>query len=269
MLETRVSAWVACIAAVALSLLPVRPSSAAGSLEEIIDCWQKSLPPSAHGGFVMTWKSGKGEERKIEGEYWSSQPADSGRKVIVASKGGAAGRPAAYLFSEGDEIGDAWIATPAEPVARHAHSHEGELFGTDLTFEDFARFARILYPGQIRRLDDTAVEGRPAFVIQVTPAPDEGSAYERILTALDKEWCVVLRRECFEAGFDGGRAPRKVMTAVPTAVKRENGFARATAAVMTDAKDGSETRVELVDLSLDAKLPEGFFAPEKLGEKLK
>ena len=266
MLGNRVSPWVACAVAFALSLLPAHPSGAAGSLGEVIDCWQKSLPPSAHGGFVLTWKNGKGEERRIEGNYWGEQPQDGPRRVIVASTGHTGGKPAAYLFSEGDEIGDAWIWTPGQTSPRHMHSHEGELFGTDITLEDFAR---ILFPGQLRRLDDTTLDGRPAYVIQTTPAPDEGSQYERIVSALDKEWCVVLRRECFETGFEGGKVARKVLSSDPTAVKHEHGYARATGALLKDAKDGSETRVELVDLSLDAKLPDGFFAPEKLGEKVK
>ena len=58
------------------------------SIEEVIDCVLKSLPPSAQGAFVLDWRSAKGEERKIEGRYWSEQPEDSARKVIVASSNG-------------------------------------------------------------------------------------------------------------------------------------------------------------------------------------
>jgi hypothetical protein len=267
-----VSTGFAFATALILALAPLRVSAEDHlSLEEVIDCWSKSLPPSAHGGFTLTWKSGKGEERKIEGLYWAEQPKEGGRNVIIASKGDAAGKPAAYLVREGDEIGEVWIATPQAPTAKKviARGADGELYGTDITFEDFARFARMLFPGQLRRLDDAVVEGRQTYVIQTRPAPDEGSEYSNIVSALDKEWCVILRRECFETSYQDGKVARKVITSDPKAVKREGGFARATHAVMTDAKDGSETHVELVDLTLDAKLAPEFFAPEKLAEKLK
>jgi hypothetical protein len=272
MLKRNVASGFALVAALVLSLAPVRARAQEHlSLEEVIDCWSKSLPPSAHGGFTLTWKSGKGEERKIEGYYWAEQPKDAGRNVIIASKGEAGGKPAAYLIREGDEIGEVWVATPQAPTAKKviARGEAGELYGTDITFEDFARFARMLFPGQLRRLDDAVVEGRQTYVVQTRPAPDEGSEYSNIVSALDKEWCVVLRRECFETSYEGGKVARKVITSDPKAVKHEQGYARATRAVMTDAKDGSETHVELVDLTLDAKLIPEFFAPEKLAEKLK
>lgn len=235
-------------------------------MEEVIDCVLKSLPPSAHGKFVLDWRSAKGDERKVLGQYWSEQPAEGARKVIVASSPGGAGTHAAYLFSEGDAIGEAWIWTPEQDAAKRVVTRgaAGEMFGTDVSFEDFARFARINFPGQLRRLDDAAIDGRKVYVVETRPAPDSGSEYSRIVSSLDKELCVVLRREGYDAGFEGGAKPRKVLSVDPKDVKREGGFGRATKALLDDRRDGSQTRLELVDLTLDAKLPDAFFTPENL-----
>jgi hypothetical protein len=241
------------------------------SIEEVVNCAVRSLPPSAHGEFVLHFRSAKGEEREVEGKYWAEQPVDGARKVVVASSGGESGRRAAYLFSEGDSVGEVWLWKPGQSGARRiqARGAEGELFGTDLSLEDFARFARISFPGQLRRLDDATVSGRPVYVVETKPAPGSGSEYQRIVTSVDKEFCVILRRECYQAGFNDGAKPRKLLSVDPKDVKHEQGFARATSALLQDLRDGSQTTVKLVDLNLDAKLAEGFFTPENLAEATK
>jgi hypothetical protein len=265
----------ACV--LALSMAVVASPGAANaaepehlSLEEVLDCVLKSLPPSATGTFTLDWRSAKGEERKVEGRYWSEQPGDSARKVIVASKDGGAG-PMAYLFSEGDAVGEAWLWTPAQPAARRvvARGAEGEMFGTDVSFEDFARFARINFPGQIRRLPDAEIGGRAVYVVETRPAPDAGSEYSRIVSSLDKELCVVLRREGYETGFEDGAKPRKIVSVDPKDVKREGAFGRATLATLDDRRDGSRTRLALVDASVDAHLSDSFFTPENLPATVK
>jgi len=240
-------------------------------MEEVLDCVLRSLPPSVHGRFVMIHEHADGKQRTVDGEYWAETPQDSGRRVVVASRGGPAGARAAYLFREGDTIGEVWRWTPAHGDAQliHARGSEGELFGTDINLEDFARFARISFPGQLRRLEDAEIGGRPVFVVETHPAPDSGSEYQRIVSSIDKAWCTVLRRESFESTFEGGAKPSKVLTVDPKDVKQEKGFARATRATLADNRDGSQTRVQLEDLSVDQKLPADFFTPGKLAQAVK
>ena len=266
MFRTLTSSAITAMLAIILALGPADASRSQGPMQEVIDCVLRSLPPSAHGQFVLDWRGAKGDERKVLGSYWSEQPAAGARKVIVASSGSGSGTRAAYLFSEGDAIGEAWIWTPKEDRARRvvASGAEAEMFGTDVSFEDFARFARINFPGQLRRLDDAAIDGRPVYVVETKPAPDVGSEYSRIVTSLDKELCVVLRRDCYDTAFEGGAKPRKVLRVDPKDVKREGGFGRATKALLEDRRDGSQTRLALTDLSLDAKLSDSFFTPENL-----
>ena len=270
MLRVTPTAPLFVVLAIVFALAPGRAALGA-SIEEVVDCAVRSLPPAAHGAFVLRWRSAKGEEREVKGKYWAEQPAEGARKVIVASSGGEAGARAAYLFSEGDAVGELWRWTPDQSDARRivARGSEGELFGTDLSFEDFARFARISFPGQLRRLDDGTVAGRPVYIVETKPPPDSGSEYSRIVTSVDKELCVILRRESYQAGFAGGERPRKLLSVDPKDVVREKGFARATNALLQDQQDGSQTRVQLVDLDLEAKLPQGFFTPENLAETAK
>ena len=259
--------WLALL----LALAPAEAARAAGSMNEVIDCALRSLPPSVRGRFVLTWRSAKGEGRVIEGQYWGEQPNQGMRRVIVASTGARSTDTAAYLFSEGDRVGEAWRWTPYQPSPRRIEpdSPDGELFGTDVDFEDFARFARFMFPGQLRRLPDGSIDGRQVYVVETKPSPDSGSRYERLVSSVDREWCVILRREGYEADFKGGAEPTKVMSASPNDVKIVNGFARVTRATLRDLRDGSQTRAELVDLELEAVLPEGFFEPRNLANAVK
>jgi hypothetical protein len=261
----------------ALTLCVVFPFAAARaaepalSIEEVLDCVLKSLPPSVTGTFVLDWKSAKGEQRKIEGKYWSEEPSDSGRRVVVASTGADPAGRSAYLFSEGEAIGEAWLSTAAQPEARRVavKGAEGEMFGTDVSLEDFARFARISFPGQVRRHPDGEIGGRTVYVVETRPASDAGSEYSRIVTSLDKELCVPLRRECFETAFENGEKPRKVLSVDPKDIKREGAYGRATRVTLDDRRDGSQTRLELSDTSLDARLPDSFFTPGNLPATVK
>lgn len=266
--ETR---WIFFALSFLVSLAPVSVSRAAGPINEVIDCALRSLPPSVHGRFVLNWRSAKGEERRVEGQYWGEQPTLGQRRVIVASSGSEPGARAAYLFTEGDRIGELWRWLPGQGGARRiqALGSDGELFGTDVDFEDFARFARFLFPGQLRRLDDAVIGGRIVYVVETRPSPNSGSEYQRLLSSVDKDWCVILRREGYDAEFEGGTSPRKVLSADPNDVKHEAGFARVTKALLQDRRDGSETRVQLEDLDLAAELPDDFFVPERLEELAK
>ncbi|MGH9886485.1 MAG: outer membrane lipoprotein-sorting protein [bacterium] len=265
------SSLVLAFAFALVSLAPAAAFAAGGSMEEVLDCVLKSLPPSVHGKFVLTHTHADGKAQVINGEYWSESPEDSGRRVVVASTGGPAEARAAYLFREGDTIGQAWRWTPKMTTAQRIESKgsDDELFGTDVTLEDFARFARINFPGKLRRLDDAEIGGRSVFMVETTPAPDAGSDYSKLISAIDKGWCVVVRRESFETAFEGGAKPNKVMTVDAKDVKVDQGFARVTSALLSDMRDGSTTRAQLQDLSLDAKLPADFFTPEKLAQAVK
>jgi hypothetical protein len=189
---------------------------------------------------------------------------------VIASPDAWDGKAGAYLFSEGDALGEAWAWKQGDAQATRvpAHSPEAFVFHTDVAFEDFARFARIVAPGQIRRLPDTSIGGRYVFVLETRPGPDARSIYERVITSIDREWCTPLRREGYSPAFEKGERPVRVMTIDPKDVKLEKGFARVQRARLEDNSDGSSTIVKLEDLSIGDPLPESFFTPEHLPQTL-
>jgi hypothetical protein len=242
----------------------------AHSLEQVMDCFVKGIPPSAHGRFALTHVHQGVSEHTASGQYWAELPETGARKVLIASPDAWDGKAGAYLFSEGDALGEAWAWKHGDPKPARvqAHSPEAFVFHTDVSFEDFARFARIVAPGQIRRLPDTSIGGRYVFVLETRPGPDARSIYDRVITSIDKEWCTPLRREGYSPAFEKGERPVRVVTIDPQDVKVEKGFARVQRALLEDNSDGSKTIVKLEDLELGEKLPDAFFTPENLPKAL-
>lgn len=243
-----------------------RPAGAAGSIAEVADCAASNLPPSAHGLAKLVTKSADGAERTLEVDYWSRTAEPGSRKIVIARRSAPEDVIGAYLFSDGDAIGEVWAFTRADGKARRitATGPDARLFGSSMSLEDFARFARVVFPGQVRRLDDALIGGRKVYVIETKPAPDAGSEYARIVTSIDREWCMILRRESFDPSFEKGARARKIYRVEPKDVRVDGKFANAKRARQDDAKDGSSTQMEVLELELPAKVDDAFFSPDAL-----
>jgi hypothetical protein len=265
-----VSALARVVLALAVSVAPVAAAQESGSLEAVMDCFVKGIPPSSHGRFALTHVHPGISEHTASGEYWAELPETGARKVVIASPDAWNGKAGAYLFSEGDALGEAWAWKQGEAKARliPAKSDEAYVFHTDVSFEDFARFARIVAPGQIRRLPDAKIGDRPVYVVEIKPGPDARSNYTRVVSSIDQEWCAPLQREGYSDAFEKGARPLHVTRVDPKDVKLEKGFARVQRARLDDNGDGSHTIVKIEDLSIGDPRPESFFTPEHLPQTL-
>jgi len=240
--------------------------AATGSIQEVVDCALRNLPPSAHGVAKLVTRASDGSEKAVEVDYWSHQPDLGARQIVIARRAASSGEVAAYLFSDGDAIGEAWAYAKGQAKAQRITTRgvEVRLFGSAVSLEDFARFARVAFPGKVRRLDDAEIGGRKVYVVETTPGPDSGSEYARIVTSIDREWCAILRRESFDPSFENGSRPRKTYSVEPADVRVDGKFANPRRARLEDAKDGSSTQMEVLSLELPAAVDDTFFSPDAL-----
>jgi outer membrane lipoprotein-sorting protein len=258
--------WLGALASALLAVLVLdEPSVQAQGLEEVYDCASRNLPPAAHAHAQLVTSRG-GKSRTVDVEYWSRTSPEGTRNVVVARQKAPKGEIAAYLVSDGDAIGEAWTYTPAKKKPERLELKGGEvrMFGTNVTLEDFARFGRVLFPGQVRRMADADVGGRQAYVVETKPSPGGGSEYSRIVTSIDKEWCSIVRRESYEARFEKAAKPRKLYSVEPADMKVQGGFSTPLRARLDDAKDGSSTTVQVTELELPAQLDDAQFTPDAL-----
>jgi Outer membrane lipoprotein-sorting protein len=243
------------------------PLARAASLSEVVDCAVGNLSPTAHrSGVFVTRASANAPERTIEWEYWALQPDQGLRKVMIARKGAADGEVAAYLFQDGDAVGETWQYVKGQAKAERLRltGEQARLFGTNFSLEDYARTARVVFPGQVRQLPEATLDGRAVYVVETRPAPASKSEYERLVTSIDKERCTVLRRESYDDQFEGGKRARKVYAVAPDGVAADGKFFTPVRTQLDDAKDGSETRIVVEKFDLPANLDPKSFTPEAL-----
>ncbi len=103
-------------------------------------------------------------------------------------------------------------------------------------------------------------EGRPVFVIEARPEPGTNSAYEKVVSHIDRETCVPLRMEFYEAGAK----PRKVLSVDPTSLSREGDIWVAKRITMTDLREQGESLLELKSVKLDVEIPDREFTRARL-----
>ncbi len=89
--------------------------------------------------------------------------------------------------------------------------------------------------------------------MESTPAGGPGaSAYEVVLSVVDKETCVPLRTELYETN----RRLRKILTINPQELRREGSVWIAHELLMRDLLDESETRLIILSQKPTARFPE-------------
>jgi len=145
-------------------------------------------------------------------------------------------------------------------VRRVASRSNGGLFGTDFSYDDFENWRSFQRTGKAERLPDAVVAERAVYVVSTVPTSQEVSAYEKIVTSVDRETCVVLQVDSFEPG---GRL-RKVLRADPKKVQQVGEFNIAGALELEDVIDQTHTKVKVDEVKLDVDLPDGRFRPADL-----
>ena len=144
----------------------------------------------------------------LRGEW---KRAESGRSRIVLR-----------VLAPGDERGNAFLIIPRQgrpsELFRYLPENEkvqqismraavGQLFGSDFSYEDFRRIQNLARSANAKLLAEVEVDGRVAWQIETRPKPEDGSAYTRIVSAIDKERCVPLRVQFYR----GQAEPSKLL----------------------------------------------------------
>ena len=137
----------------------------------------------------------------------------------------------------------------------------GELFGTDLSYQDMERLYGLNRPGQWKRLADGMNEGQPTFVLETRPIAGPGATYGRIESHIDQESCVVLKSNLFDRTLQ----LRKIFTALPAEIRKEDEVWVAHDVLMSDLRDETQTRVVIESVEDHAPIPD---LPRSVRERL-
>ncbi len=232
------------------------------SLEEIEECVRDNTPEKTSRQ-VVTFRAVDhvGEETVSNAEIWW-QKFDAGDRALVSFYAPPNLRGSSLLLIQKEKRADMFMYLPELRKTRrvNARTLHGSMFGTDFSYEDFERLQGFTEDPDTTLLPDDRIEGRVVHVLDIRPAPEEDSQYERITTFVDRERCVPLRVELFEKGD----RLAKVLTTPPDRVTREGSVWVPRVARLDDREHGSHTVLTVDEIEVDAEIPRKLFSEREL-----
>lgn len=235
---------------------------------EVTDCIKSNVPEQSSVQLVeFTSYDRIGGDRVSRAKIFAKKlEMNAQRRVLMRFTRPLEIRGSAFLAIEMDAGSpDMFLYTTAIRKVKRVTGQSGgaSLFGTDLSYEDFAQWQGLNQPSEKRRLPDETIAEREVYVIESVPAPNADSSYERVVSFIDKQTCVALKTESFEKGD----TPRKVLTAEPESLIEEGGIWFATEVLMRDLRDETRTVVLVEDVEVDRAIKDREFSVSELGKR--
>ena len=138
-----------------------------------------------------------------------------------------------------------------------------DMMETDFSYEEFSYLQSIASNSETARIEDQDIDGRPAYVLQTTPAEDT-SVYSRILTFVDQEQCVPVRTQFIAPNGE----VRKEMVATREEIKPIGDRFVPHHIVMHDREKQTRTELTVSDVEIDTEIGDGLFNPRSMGKAL-
>ena len=198
---------------------------AVATAQEIQQCVQQNFPDDS---MIQTIKMVSvdrlGVERVLEAEMWWQKNQDTRLSTVLMTFDNPPElRGASVLIIEKKPQNDMFMFLPELGKTRRITSQmvQGNMMGTDYSYEDFQRLQGLITSLDSKRLPDETIADRKAFVTESTPA-DSSSEYSRIRSWIDQETCVPLQVEFF--GKDSAEPIKRLSTNAASVSKEKTGY---------------------------------------------
>ncbi len=247
--------WIFGLLALLLHLPPVYADEA---LDEVVKCTEQNTPAKTSVQRVeFRARDRLGQEQVTRAKISGKRFEDGFRRLLLRFYEPSDVRGSALLILEQENGSEMFLYSPELRKTRRisTRSAAGSLFGTDFSYEDFERFQGIQAHSQTERRPDASLGERPVYVLASTPAPEDGSPYESVISFIDKKTCVALKIESYEPG---GRL-RKVISVEPTQLEQEGGIWFAREVLVRDLRDETQTVMLVEEIEVDQPLPDKRF----------
>jgi hypothetical protein len=246
-------------------VLGLAPSAEADgkTAEEISECVRGNLPErTSREQIELESLDRAGGRRTLEAKLEWKRGEDDRPSVRISVQAPSDLRDAAYLVIEKPGDDDMFMYVPAARKARRIAGGmlEGELWGTDFSYEDIKQVQGITGSGARERLPDSDVSGRPTWVVEHRPEGSDASSYTRIVAYVDQETCVAMRTEFFQRG----ERPRKVLVADPESLLQVDGRWLAASLEMRDIRDDTRSWLRVLKVEHDVEIPDSVFSVMRL-----
>lgn len=170
----------------------------------------------------------------------------------------------ALLVMEREDLGaepDMYIYLPELRTTRRivGKTLGGSMFDTDFSYEDFVQMQGIARNRSVRQLADAELDGRMAYVIEMTPG-NRDSEYSRVVTFVDQQWCIPLVTRFY--GLDGSL--HKELIVVREEVREIESRWVPYRSTMHDRKRGGRTDLVIREIKFDPDLHDPLFTAAEL-----
>jgi len=251
------------VLAACVALAPAASFAAEPSVAEVQACARKNLPEFASRQAVLLESTDAGgAAQRIEAELlW--RLSEAGRsQVRISVEAPPDVRGSSFLLLEREGGSDMFSYLPEIGRVRRLSGRaiSGSLFGTDFSYEDVERIQLTAEGANVERLPDAEVAGRPVFVLAASVPPESGSAYQRVVTYVDRETCVPLQTDL--ESKPGTLAKRVV--ADPGEVKQVGARWVPHLLTVSDEETGRRTTLTVRKIDLDLKLSPSEFSETAL-----
>ena len=256
---------IACLTALLLAAAPtVAADSMQATVEEIRSCVTKNAPAKTmrqRSKLESVDRSGDTRTLDVKSDWKLYEGGLS--KVIMRIQAPPDLRGSAFLMIEREgRSEDLFSYLPELDKVRRItmRAAGGSLFGSDFSYEDMVRLQNLAGAANTVVLADDEVEGRSAWVIEATPTPGEASEYARVVGYIDKERCVPLKAEF----YDAGGTVHKLLTVPPDRVVREGEGWVPMEVAMENKQNGTRSRLIIREIELDIDIPDRNFSQSML-----
>jgi hypothetical protein len=251
-------AWIA----IAVALLGA-PAQGEPGVDEVLACMRKNAPRTALVQSVeLVAKDRAGQERAQRARLFAKRGEDGRGRLLIRIEDPPDLRGSAFLLLQKEKGSDMFVYLPELKKVRRVSSRNlrGKLFGTDFSYEDVEQLFAQGEHTALRRLPDAEHDSRPVFALEAVPAPDAGSAYQRVASLVDRATCVPL-----EISFYGkGEAPVKQISVDAARITKEGEVHVPRLVVARDLERGTESRLETLEVRVDPELPDRTFSSTAL-----
>lgn len=134
------------------------------------------------------------------------------------------------------------------------------MWGTDVSYGEIKQVLGVVATTDATRVADAKVGERDAFVLEVTSDPNDG--YSKVVSYIEHKSCVLLKAEF----FDQNDQPRKRLLADQSKILEAENYWLSLGYTMEDLSRGTKTVLDLSDFSIDERLPERLFDPQRFFE---
>jgi hypothetical protein len=255
-------AWGFAVAALLISV-PASHADEAKTLEDVTACVERSLPtPDGIRAVRIVARDRAGSDRVTVVRVHHRRADDGRRQILLRVVEPKELRGTSFLILERDGENEIYFKSTELPEVKRIRTsgRSARLFGSDFSYEDFEYFQALGPPGESNRMEDTKIGERPVYLVETRPPEAAESAYERILTFVDKKTCIPLRMEFYEAGD----RLRKEIIVNPHQILQRGSAWIAHMAVIRDVREFTTTQFLVDSTEHEGVLPADMFSVEGL-----